>query len=208
MRGFPRHGRWLAGALLGGCLALVPTAVPASAELSSVDAYGGQAQVLGKPVHRHAAPGGSSSTKGSGSGGEQGTGASGSQAGGGSAGSSPGSGAHPSTSPSAGSSAGTHTTPSASNSVSGAGASNAAGGRSGGTSGHGGGGGGASSTTAGGVSGAAGGGGSPPIALANSAAVSDGSLSLSALDVLLLVVVFAGLAGVGVLIRRWSREVE
>jgi hypothetical protein len=38
--------------LLAGLLA-VTIAAPAGAESSSVDAYGGQAAVLGKPVHRH-----------------------------------------------------------------------------------------------------------------------------------------------------------
>jgi hypothetical protein len=188
--------------LLGGCLALALTAAPAGAELSSVDAYGGQAQVLGKPVHRHVAPGGSG-TQGSGRESGQSAGTTGSgTGGGGSAGSPSGSGSHAST----GSSSATPTTPGASNSVAGAGASNAAG-DSGGTGGHGGDSG-ASITRTGGASGATGGGQSPPIALVNSADVSDGSLSLSALDVLLLIVVFAGLAGVGVLMRRWSRQSE
>ncbi len=56
MAPIPRYSnrrRWFTKALLGSCLALAPAAVPASAELSSVDAYGGQAQVLGKPVHHH-----------------------------------------------------------------------------------------------------------------------------------------------------------
>jgi hypothetical protein len=67
---------------------------------------------------------------------------------------------------------------------------------------------GAGAAGTGAASGASGGGQSPPIAVANAAEVSDGSLSLSALDVLLLVAVFVGLGGVGVVIRRWSRQAE
>jgi hypothetical protein len=178
--------------LLGGCLALVLAAAPASAELSSVDAYGGQAQVLGKPVHRHVAAGGSGAR---GHGHESGPSAAstGSQSGGGSAGSPSGSGSHATT----GSSSGTPATPSGSHGAAGAGEGSAAGGH----------GGGAGATGTGGASAVAGG-QSPPIALATSAEVSNGSLSLSALDVLLLAVVFAGLVCVGVLIRRSSRQSE
>jgi hypothetical protein len=202
IRWFSHRGPLFGRMLLGGCLVLVLTAAPASAELSSVDAYGGQAQVLGKPVHRHVAPQGSG-TQSAGRGGEQSAGTTSSaSAGGGSAGgSSSSSGSHSST----GSSSATPTTPSAANGATGASASSAAGGGSGGPNGHGDGSG-ASPAGTDGASGAAGGAQSPPIALADSAEVSHGSLSLSSLDVLLLVIVFAGLAGVGVLIRRWSRQ--
>jgi hypothetical protein len=92
---------------------------------------------------------------------------------------------------------------SASKGTAGAGESSAAGGGAGGEAS----GSGAGANSAGaGVSGAAGGAQSPPIALSESAEVSHGSLSLSALDVLLLVILFAGLAGIAVLIRRWSRQ--
>lgn len=180
-----------AWALLGGCLALALPAAPAAAELSSVDAYGGQAQVLGKPVHRHVKSG-SSGTQGSRAGSGRSAGASGSQtAGGGSSETSVGSGSHSG----GGSISTTHVTTGSAN-----GASSHTG--SGGTGGNGAG----SSTSTGPTSGAAGAGQSPPVALADSAAVSDGSLSLSSLDVLLLVALCAGLVGVGVLIRRWSRQ--
>jgi hypothetical protein len=172
---------------------LVLAPAPASAELSSVDAYGGQAQVLGKPVHRHVAAGGSSAQ---GRGHESGRSAAtaGSQSDGGSPGSPSGSGSNATT----GSSSGAPATPSGSHGATGEG---------GGSTASGGGPGSAGATGAGGASGVAGG-QSPPIALATSAEVSDGSLSLSALDVLLLAVVFAVLVCVGVLIRRWSRQSE
>jgi hypothetical protein len=41
------------GAILMVAAAAALVAAPASAEVSSVDAYGGQAAVLGKPAHRH-----------------------------------------------------------------------------------------------------------------------------------------------------------
>lgn len=197
MWGLSHHGRCLGGGLLGGCLALVLTAGPAVAELSSVDAYGGQAQVLGKPIHRHVRSGGSPA-QGSGREGGQGAGTSGSQAGGGGTASS-GSGSHASTS-----GAGTSATPSAAGGAAGGGAASQG---SGAENAHRGGNG-ATSTTANGASGALAGAQGRPVALADSAAVSNGSLSLSALDVLLLLAVFAGLAAVGVGIRRWSRQGE
>jgi len=188
--------------LVGGYLALVLTAVPAAGEISSVDAYGGQAQVLGPPVHRHGAASGSTGTQGSRRAGGQSTGATGSQAGVGSAESSSGSGSHATP----GSSSGAPTTPSGSNSAPGAGAGNGASGDVGSGAGSRDG---AAATAAGtGGSGASGAGQSPAIAAANVADVSNGSLSLSALDVLLLVAVFIALAGVGVLIRRSSRQSE
>jgi hypothetical protein len=193
IRWFSHRGPRLGGVLLGGCLAFVLTAAPAAGAISSVDAYGGQAQVLGKPVHRHGAATGSTPARGSGRAGGQGAGASGAQAGGGSAGLSPGSGSNST----AGSGSGTPTASSGSHSAAGAG-SGAAGG----------GGGGAGAAGTGGASGASGAGHSPPIAAANLADVSEGSLSLRALDVLLLVAVAAGLVGVGVLIRRSSRQSE
>jgi hypothetical protein len=189
--------------LVGGYLALVLTAVPAAGEISSVDAYGGQAQVLGPPVHRHGAASGSTGTQGSRRAGGQSTGATGSQAGVGSAESSSGSGSHATP----GSSSGAPTTPSGSNSAPGAAAGNGAvgGDESGAADSRDG----AAAPVAGtGGSGASGAGQSPPIAATNVADVSNGSLSLSALDVLLLVAVFIALAGVGVLIRRWSRQSE
>jgi hypothetical protein len=178
--------------LLGGCLALVLTAAPAAAELSSVDAYGGQAQVLGAPVRHQRAPGASTGARGSGRGSAQSTPASGSEPGGESTGSSSSPGSHPT----AGSGA---PIASGSNGARGVGGDNGAGeshGRGAGAAG------------TGGASGASGAGQSPPIAAANVADVSDGSLSLSALDVLLLAAVCVGLAGVGVLIRRSSRQSE
>jgi hypothetical protein len=215
MWGFSHHGRWLAGTLLGGCLALVLTAAPASAEISSVDAYGGQAQVLGKPVHRshhHRAAGRSPETRGSRVKDGHGAGASGSQTpGGGSSASSPSSMSHStstsSSSSTAGSSSRASTAPGGSDASPNAGGGGAAsgasasktGGRSAAAAG---------AAAAGGASGAAATGQNPPIAAANVAEVSNGSLSLSALDLLLLVVVCAGLAGIGVLIRRWSRQVQ
>lgn len=203
IRRFSHGRRRLGWTVLGGCLVLVLTAAPACAELSSVDAYGGQAQVLGKPVHHHrAAEGRSTGTQGSRRAGGQSTGATGSQAGVGSAESSSGSGSYATP----GSSSGAPTTPSGSNSAPGASASNDAGGGIGSGVGSRDG---AAATAAGtGGSGASGGGQSPPIAAANVADVSNGSLSLSALDVLLLVAVFIALAGVGVLIRRSSRQSE
>ena len=201
IRWFVHRGPRFGWTLLGGCLALILTAAPAAAELSSVDAYGGQAQVLGKPVHRHGAGTGSTGAQGSGRG--QSTGASGSAAGG-SSGSAAGSGS--SFTPGAGS--GAPTTPSRSNSAAGAGGGNTTGGgERGGAGGHGGGSG-TRAAGAGSSAGASGGVPSPPIAAANAADVSDGSLSLSALDMLLLAAVFVGLACVGVLIRRWSRQSE
>ncbi|HEY2283320.1 MAG TPA: hypothetical protein VGH60_07210 [Solirubrobacteraceae bacterium] len=190
MWGFARHGRWLAGALLGGCLALVLTAAPAAiAELSSVDAYGGQAQVLGKPVHRHAAANGSKSARGSSGAHGQSAGATGSEAGGESGQSSSGSSAAGSNAPA---SSGSKPLTTASGAA-GTGASSAHGGHAG-------------AHRAGTHRGVTAAGQNPPIAAANLADVSNGSLSLSALDILLLVAVFAGLAGVGVLIRRWSQR--
>jgi hypothetical protein len=194
-------GAPLSRALLGGFLALALTAAPAAAELSSVDAYGGQAQVLGKPVHRHVKAGGSG-TQGAGGGSDRSAGASGSQtAGGGSSETSAGSGSHTGGGANA-------TTPATTGAVNGASSQTAGGGTGGRSAGGNGGaaGGAGSSMSAGGTSGAAGGGQSPPVALADSAAVSDGSLSLSSLDVFLLIVLCAGLVGVGVLLRRWSRQ--
>jgi len=212
MWGFSRHGRrWLGAALPGVCLALIATAAPASAELSSVDAYGGQAQVLGKPVHRHRATsnGAAGDRSSSGVPRQHGAGTTNSRAGGGSAQSSSGSSSSAGSNAAAGSGApvtsgsGTSTP---SSGTAGAGGQNAAGGARAGhhARGHSAAGAGAA-VGAGAASGSAGG-QSPPIAAANLADVSDGSLSLSALDVLLLVAVFLGLAGVGVLIRRWSRQ--
>jgi hypothetical protein len=206
IRWLSHHGPWFAGTLLGGCLALALTAAPASAEISSVDAYGGQAQVLGKPVHHHPrAAGGSSGARDSGRESGQSTGASGSDAGGGgSAGSSSGSVSH-STS---GSSSGAPATPNHPHGANPAGGGSTTGGGGGSGAGSHGGGATAGAAGTGGASGASGTGQSPPIAAANVAEVSNGSLSLSALDVLLLLAVFVGLAGVGVLIRRWSRQAE
>jgi cobalamin biosynthesis Mg chelatase CobN len=207
MWGFSHHGRWLAGTLLGGCLALVLTAAPASAEISSVDAYGGQAQVLGKPVHRshhHRAAGRSPETRGSRVKDGHGAGASGAQTGDGGSSASSSSSVSPATSTStAGSSSQASTAPSGSHASPTPGSADPSSGPGGGSSagGHRGAAGAAASE-------ASGAGQSPPIASANVADVSDGSLSLSALDVLLLVVVCAGLAGIGVLIRRWSRQAE
>jgi hypothetical protein len=199
IRWFSPHGSWLARTLLGGCIAVLLTAAPASAEISSVDAYGGQAQVLGKPIHHHhRAAGGSSGAQGSGRESGNSTGTSGSAAGGGgSAESSSGSMSHSTSGPSSGA----PSTPNGSHSANDAGGGNTTGGGGGGGAGsHGG------ATTADAASGASGTGQSPPIAAANVAEVSNGSLSLSALDVLLLVAVFIALASVGVLIRRWSRQ--
>ncbi len=202
MCGFSHHGRWFAASLLGGFFALVLTAAPATAELSSVDAYGGQAQVLGKPVHRHV-QGGGSSAQGSGQAGGQGNKTSGSQTtSSGSAQGSSGSGSNAST----GSSSTTSTASSSSGGAYGTNGGNSTAGAGGGS--HGGGGGGASSTSVNGSSSGSASGQSPPIALANSAAVSDGSLSLSTLDVLALLAVIAGLIAVGVLVRRFSRPSE
>ncbi|MGA8362943.1 MAG: hypothetical protein WB709_00305 [Solirubrobacteraceae bacterium] len=208
IRRSPHHGRWLGAALLGCYLALVPMAVPASAELSSVDAYGGQAQVLGKPIHHHhRTTGKSPGVQGAGRESGHSGGATGSQAGGGSSGpsgSSPGSVSHST----AGAGSGGPTTPSSANGAPKAGSGNTASGADAGSGGNHHGGAVAGAVGVAGASGVSAAGQSPPIAAANVADVSDGSLSLSALDVLLLVVVFAGLAGVGVLIRRWSRQVE
>jgi hypothetical protein len=197
IRWFSHGGRQFGWMLLGGCLALALAAAPASAELSSVDAYGGQAQVLGPPVHRHGAAGGSSA-RGHGHEGGRSAATTGSQSGDGSAGSPSGSGSNATT----GSSSGAPATPSGSHGATGEGEGSTASGGGPGSAG-----GGAGATGAGGASGVAGG-QSSPIALATSAEVSNGSLSLSALDALLLAVVFAGLVCVGVLIRRWSRQSE
>jgi hypothetical protein len=203
---FSERGRWLGGALFGSCLALVLVAAAASAELSSVDAYGGQAQVLGKPVHHRAASNGAKRAPGSsGAHGQQGTGTSGSGGGGESSRSPSGSESHATTGSGAPatSGSGTSTTSSA---TAGASGHNPAGGdrtghRAGGHSGA------AAGAAVGvGVASGAASGQSPPIAATNLADVSEGSLSLSALDVLLLLVLAAGLTGVGVLLRRWSRQ--
>jgi hypothetical protein len=206
IRWFVHRGPQFGWTLLGGCLALILTAAPAMAELSSVDAYGGQAQVLGKPVHRHAAAKHSTGAQSAGRESGQSAGTSGSQAGGGSAGSASGAGSHADV----GSRSGAPATPDGSSSAAGTNGGNAASagsGRGAGSHGHGHGSP-AGAAGTGGSAGASGAGQSPPIAAANAADVSDGSLSLSALDVLLLVVVCLGLAGVGVLIRRWSRQTE
>jgi hypothetical protein len=193
-----RHRSQFVRTLLGGSLALTLVAAPASAELSSVDAYGGQAQVLGKPVHRHRTVAGSPGGAGSRSG--QGSGASGSEADArATAKPSSGPGSHEGSGATAPTRSGSST---ASNGTAGTGSSAGregdAGARHGGE--------GAKGAVAVGISGASGGQQSGPIAAENLADVSNGSLSLSALDVLLLVVIFAGLAGVCVLIRRWSRQ--
>jgi hypothetical protein len=203
-RSFDRR-RWLGGPLCGCCLALVIMAAPASAELSSVDAYGGQAQVLGKPVHHHAASNGAKRASGSsGAHGQQGAGTTGSGAGGEPGQSSSGSQSHAAASSgaSATSDSGTSTTSSGTAGTSG---HNAAGDRTGHRAGGHPGVATGAAVGAGAASGSASG-QSPPIAATNLADVSDGSLSLSALDVLLLLVLCAGLTAVGVLIRRWSRQ--
>lgn len=205
--------RWLGGPLCAGCLALVVMVAPASAELSSVDAYGGQAQVLGKPVHHHAASNGAKRAPGSsGAHGQQGAGTSASGSGGEPAQSSSGSGSGSNAAAGSGarvsSGTGASTTPSG---TAGAGGQNAVGstraghrrsGHSGAAAGH------PAAVGAGATSGSANGQSSPPIAATNLADVSDGSLSLSALDVLLLLVLCAGLTGIGVLIRRWSQQAQ
>jgi hypothetical protein len=141
---------WL---LLGAGVALLLTAAPAAAEISSVDAYGGQAQVLGKPGRHRVRAQGTTKVQGS-------LGAAG---------------------------------PGGAKSVVGGGKGN-------------GGGGGVSASRPESSSSAAAGGQSPSIAATEVADRSVGSLSLSGLDVLLLVVIFVGLLGVGVLIRRLARQ--
>lgn len=146
--------------------ATVFAAAPALAESSSIDAYGGQAAVLGKPVHPHRAH---THGAGAGTGQESSTGAGGGAGSGGSAG--PGAGA--------GLRAGS----------TGSGAS-------------------AGGSRGAGAGGAVAGGGTN--ANLSSVAVQSpdalgGSLSLSALDVLLLLAILAGAVGVGVAIRRLGR---
>jgi hypothetical protein len=163
LRGFE-----LAGTVSLALIVAAALAAPAVAESSSIDAYGGQAAVLGKPVHRHHhAPGtqpsrGPSTTEEEGaSGGAAGVAGAGARAGGGGSGGGAAPGAH-------------------------------------GASGHGAGGVAASPRTAA----HAGGGPSEPVALSTRS--TDGSLSLSGLDVLLLCLLLACLLGAGVLIRRLS----
>jgi cobalamin biosynthesis Mg chelatase CobN len=153
--------------LVGVSVVLLLTAAPATAEISSADAYGGQAQVLGKPV-RHRAHGMAKT---------QSSNQTGSPA-------------------SSGSGAATGAGPGGSQGV--------VGGRGNGTGTGMGMGMGASEPA--GSSGSAGGAQSPPIAAAEVA--DQGSLSLSGLDVLLLVAILVGLFGVGVLIRRLARQSE
>ncbi len=157
----PRSGLMLVGA--GVILSL--TAAPAAAEISSVDAYGGQAQVLGKPAHHRVRTHGTTKAQGSNQVGPPA-----------SSGSSPPAGAGP---------------------------DGAKGGVVGDAKGNGTGVGTArpdsSSATARGGQGSL-------IAATEVANRSGSSLSLSGLDVLLLVVIFLGLLGVGVLIRRLARQ--
>jgi hypothetical protein len=154
---------WL---LLGAGVALLLTAAPAAAEISSVDAYGGQAQVLGKPVRHRVRAQGTTKVQGS----------------------------NPAGPPaSSGSSSAAGAGPGGAKSVVGGGKGN-------------GGGGGVSASRPESSSSAAAGGQSPSIAATEVADRSVGSLSLSGLDVLLLVVIFVGLLGVGVLIRRLARQ--
>jgi hypothetical protein len=141
-------------------------AVPAAAEISSVDAYGGQAAVLGAPVHRHhVKTQGSQGRSGGGSGAGAHTGAAAS-----------GSFRGPTSSSTAGSSRG------------------AAGGMGTVAPGHTGTGVAAQSRTAGST-----------IAPGSEA---DSSLSLSGLDVFVLVAMLACLVGTGVLMRRLGRRAE
>jgi cobalamin biosynthesis Mg chelatase CobN len=151
--------------LVGMAVALLLTAAPATAEISSADAYGGQAQVLGKPI-RHRAHGTAKT---------QSSNQTGSPA---SSGSGPAAGAGP------------------------GGSQGVVGGRGNGT------GTGMGASKSAGSSGSAGGAQSPPIAASEVADRPDGSLSLSGLDVLLLVAILVGLLGVGVLIRRLAHQSE
>jgi cobalamin biosynthesis Mg chelatase CobN len=155
--------------LVGVSVVLLLTAAPATAEISSADAYGGQAQVLGKPV-RHRAHGTAKT---------QSSNQTGSPA-------------------SSGSGAATGAGPGGSQGV--------VGGRGNGTGTGMGMGMGMGASEPAGSSGSAGGAQSPPIAAAEVA--DQGSLSLSGLDVLLLVAILVGLFGVGVLIRRLARQSE
>jgi hypothetical protein len=159
--------------LLGAAAALVLAATPAAAEVSSVDAYGGQAQVLGKPVRHRVEVHGTTRAQGSNQ-------------------------ARPPTGLGSSSAAGSG---SATGSAAGAGGTK---GGAGGGMGRGAGASGGSSN----ASGSAGGGHGSAIVATEVADRSDGSLSLSGLDVLLLVAILVGLLGVSVLIRHLARQTE